>query len=335
MLKKIYAGSTCKEKKKNEHIEVVGPIKFGDLLQDTNAGVDIAGIADGVFMQDNSVWPKEIIHAINSGLMVFGSSSMGAMRAAELDRYGMIGVGEIYELYKTGEVDGDDEVAILHNDQETEGLVNVSIALVNLRLSRRLMKIDSDKESMTEIISKAKTMPFWERTKNSLFSIANSLGASNYVKEAIIQAQSLGNNDQKFKDYLKLKCTVETINVYQYRYFIRLQKEQFLIEQAWAEYNLTGIIDTKIKNERILAIFEYMNNGIFITGTGIWRYIESLEGDLYNSETKLKSIIKQDLTYDLNAVIDNETVNLSKEIEHKVFVEMLKSMDKLRPTEGK
>ena len=334
MFKKIYAGSTSKEKIKYESIEVVGPIKFGDLFQDTNLGVDIIGIADGVFMQDNSIWPKEIIHAINTGLMVFGSSSMGAMRSAELERFGMIGVGDIYELYKTGEVDGDDEVAILHDDQETGGLVNTSIALVNLRLSRCNMILDTDKKSMAEIISKAKTMPFWDRTCSSLISIANSLGASSFVKDSIIQAQSLGNNDYKFKDYLKLKAVVEAINIFQLRYFIRLQRERFLLDQAWAEYNLTGIIGAKNNNRLVQEIFEYMNEGFFITGTAIWRYIISLEKDFYISEQKVMSSAKHDYNSDLFTMINNDMVSLDKLKEHRVFVEILNAMKNLRTSEG-
>ena len=42
---------------------------------------------------------------------------MGALRAAELDRYGMIGIGQIYERFRDGEED--DSLVILNFDPET------------------------------------------------------------------------------------------------------------------------------------------------------------------------------------------------------------------------
>jgi hypothetical protein len=53
-------------------------------------------IVDGAFSQSLSVWHKEILHALHLGIRVVGASSTGALRAAELDRFGMEGVGEIY-----------------------------------------------------------------------------------------------------------------------------------------------------------------------------------------------------------------------------------------------
>ena len=39
----------------------------------------------------------------------------GAVRAAELDRYGMEGVGEIYASYRDGWLTADADVALLHD----------------------------------------------------------------------------------------------------------------------------------------------------------------------------------------------------------------------------
>ena len=68
--------------------------------------------------------------ALVSGVGVVGGGSMGALRAAELRPYGMIGVGRIYELYSTGTIEGDDEVALVF-DPET--LQPLSEPMVNLR----------------------------------------------------------------------------------------------------------------------------------------------------------------------------------------------------------
>jgi hypothetical protein len=60
---------------------------------------------DGVFHQSLAVWHKEIVFALLEGIVCIGAASMGALRAAELWRYGMIGVGKIFEMYRDGEED--------------------------------------------------------------------------------------------------------------------------------------------------------------------------------------------------------------------------------------
>ena len=74
------------------------PVKRGDLpaLDDE---VDVIGIIDGVFMGEAAVGHREIIDKLKSGVKVYGSSSMGALRAAELQDFGMIGVGTIFDQY--------------------------------------------------------------------------------------------------------------------------------------------------------------------------------------------------------------------------------------------
>jgi hypothetical protein len=62
-------------------------------------------LIDGVFHQSQSVWHKEIGFALMRGVVVIGAASMGALRAAEMHRYGMIGVGKIFEMYRDGEED--------------------------------------------------------------------------------------------------------------------------------------------------------------------------------------------------------------------------------------
>ena len=74
-------------------------------------------IIDGFFHQVLSVWHKEIVYALLKGTIVIGASSMGALRAAELWRYGMIGVGKIFEMFRDGEED--DSMVALTCDPET------------------------------------------------------------------------------------------------------------------------------------------------------------------------------------------------------------------------
>jgi hypothetical protein len=79
-----------------------------------------------------AVWHKEILWAISQGVAVYGSASMGALRAAELAAFGMIGVGTIYESYRDGVVEDDSEVAVRHGPRESGYRVG-SEAMVNVR----------------------------------------------------------------------------------------------------------------------------------------------------------------------------------------------------------
>jgi len=113
------------------------PAKRGDLLAAAGEGADIIGLIDGVFHQENAVAHREILAALKGGIRVVGSSSMGALRAAEMDTLGMVGIGEIYRMYKSGELESDDEVALVFDPNS--GL-SLSEPLINIRFTLRLAK---------------------------------------------------------------------------------------------------------------------------------------------------------------------------------------------------
>jgi hypothetical protein len=43
---------------------------------------------------------------------------MGALRAAELHTFGMVGVGRVFEGYRDGVYEDDDEVAVVHGSRK-------------------------------------------------------------------------------------------------------------------------------------------------------------------------------------------------------------------------
>ena len=70
------------------------PVRQGDVYRTVVRHRPRAvGIIDGYFQPVPSVWHKEILWAMAQGVHVFGSASMGALRAAELAPFGMRGVG--------------------------------------------------------------------------------------------------------------------------------------------------------------------------------------------------------------------------------------------------
>jgi hypothetical protein len=113
--------------------EYLAPVRQGDVYRAVNQYRPRAiGIIDGYFHQVPSVWHKEILWAMAEGVHVFGSSSMGALRAAELHRFGMRGVGEVFMAFSQRLIEDDDEVAVVHGPAET-GFLAASEAMVNIR----------------------------------------------------------------------------------------------------------------------------------------------------------------------------------------------------------
>lgn len=112
--------------------ELRAPVQLGDLCQYTVKVPATIVILDGYFSQVPAVWHKEIMLLFSLGCRVIGAASMGALRAAELADHGMEGVGWVYEQYRKGCLQDDDEVALLHADAEL-GYQPLSLALVNLR----------------------------------------------------------------------------------------------------------------------------------------------------------------------------------------------------------
>lgn len=116
---------------------VCSPIKGGDILTllcDENAPRPThIHIIDGFYYNVPSVRHKEIIQAIDQGIIVSGCSSMGAIRAAECKDFGMIGTGRVYSYFASQFVSGDDEIAVAHHPAPS--FEKISTPLINIRFT--------------------------------------------------------------------------------------------------------------------------------------------------------------------------------------------------------
>lgn len=124
------------------------PACQGDILFDLlGYGPERIVLIDGEFNQSIPVWVKEILYALADGVHFIGAASMGALRAAETWRYGAVGIGKIFEQYKSGEVEDDSYVAMTYDpetyrpiDEPPCGLEQKRIdALEAIEYSRRIL----------------------------------------------------------------------------------------------------------------------------------------------------------------------------------------------------
>ena len=132
------------------------PIKRGDLSIDLKENPDIIAIIDGVFHQNSAVGHREILNAIKQGVNVYGASSMGALRASELDSLGMIGVGWCYEQYAKGNIDSDDDVAVMLDSETLEALSTplISMDYVFKKAVENNIITQSEKDNLIRITKK-------------------------------------------------------------------------------------------------------------------------------------------------------------------------------------
>jgi hypothetical protein len=88
------------------------PVEQGNIYALMESGPTAIGIVDGRFHDVPSVWHKEILWALHRGVRVYGAGGMGALRAAELHRFGMRGIGWVFESFRDGMLEDNDEVAV-------------------------------------------------------------------------------------------------------------------------------------------------------------------------------------------------------------------------------
>ncbi len=181
------------------------PARQGDVYRAAGSRPDAIGVIDGYFEGVPSVWHKEILWAIAHGIPVYGSASIGALRAAELDACGMIGVGDIYAAYRDGLLDADDEVALLHGPEEA-GFIALTEPLVNVRATCRAALAEGilDDSETSATIDAARSLFYKQRTWREIAQNAVRAGiALNWVEGFMVWLPG-GRVDQKRRDALQM-----------------------------------------------------------------------------------------------------------------------------------
>jgi hypothetical protein len=158
-----------------EHLDldltILPPAEQGDILRLLDRLPDAIGMIDGQFFHAPAVLHREIMLALEQGARVLGAASIGALRAAELDVFGMEGVGAVYRLYRSGKHDGDDEVAVMHT-AASDGYRHLTEALVTIRhnLGRAQQQGVISGRSAAQVVAALKRLHFTRRTHEAVLS---------------------------------------------------------------------------------------------------------------------------------------------------------------------
>ena len=167
----------CRPQGDLPNVAIVKPIRRGDFTI-YGESFDTFVIIDGEFGQSLAVSPKEILGALDRGKRVLGAASMGALRASELDRFGMRGIGWVYERFRSAVVRRDDDVAMTYSPRDftawTVPFVNVAYWSEMLLAART-----SSSKEVRRIAKVSRSFYFADRTEDALLAaLENELGAS-------------------------------------------------------------------------------------------------------------------------------------------------------------
>ena len=167
----IFAGPTISSQEIGKYLDalVLPPANQGDILTalDRYRPQAIA-LIDSAFPR--SSWVSEVHYALRSGVAVYGAGAQGALRAVELQDYGMKGYGKVFDDFAAGRRTNDDAVLCRYSEKDgmfvrtTETLVNVQASLSAARDAGIL-----DDPTFGRLSQRAKDLYWQERTWEKIF----------------------------------------------------------------------------------------------------------------------------------------------------------------------
>jgi hypothetical protein len=149
------------------------PAEAGDLMRLLGRPAPLVCLIDGYFDHRPAVRHKELLLLLAEGATIYGAASIGALRAAEMAPFGMIGVGAIFRAYAGGRITGDDEVALAHAPAEWLWRP-LSVPLVDVRatLCRAVRAHVLRPEEARAVRSAAASIHYAERSWESVLEAA-------------------------------------------------------------------------------------------------------------------------------------------------------------------
>lgn len=182
------------------------PARRGDVQALTADGLKpgVIAIVDGTFHSYPSIGHREIKEAILAGWQVWGLSSMGAIRAAEMQLLGMRGYGVVFHRYVNEEEFSDDEVTLVHQLDApylpvSEPLVHIRACLSDLQAREVLAKDQAE-----EISSSLKCRWYGERTLKRLANQLAEIGQmeAGEIRKVVTQFSKYRIKTQDLSNFL-------------------------------------------------------------------------------------------------------------------------------------
>jgi hypothetical protein len=173
------------------------PVQHGDLLRPHFSSGDAVLIIDGYYHHAGAVRHKEILDLMASGVRVCGSSSMGALRAAELDAYGMTGIGEVFSGYRDAVLTSDDEVALAHTEGPEYRALSMALVSIRRYVAAAVTSGVVTAEQGDALVECARSLPYparsWSAMKHEAEQHASHLAGAVARVQAFVTANSIAD----------------------------------------------------------------------------------------------------------------------------------------------
>lgn len=197
----VFCGPTVSAARVREALpgaNALPPAQLGDVLRAARAPArpSVIALVDGFFETVPAVWHRELLAAMAAGIHVYGSASMGALRAAELHPYGMRGAGTIFADYRDGALVRDDEVVVVHAPARS-GYRKLTEATVNIRatVSAAVAARTMTPAAAQQAVAAASSLFYYDRTWDALLD-----GAADWQQQLRRHLDEHGPVDQKLID---------------------------------------------------------------------------------------------------------------------------------------
>ena len=180
------------------------PVAHGDLLSLKLVPGDIVVIVDGFYHQQGSVRHKEILALLADGVLVIGCASIGALRAAELAEYGMVGNGAVFEMYRDGVIEADEEVAVAHTPGPEYRSLTVPSVVIRRTVAAAVRSGVVDEAQAAALVDVALSVHYTERSWQAVWravEATDSLAAAGVRLREFVESRH-GTRDVKAEDAL-------------------------------------------------------------------------------------------------------------------------------------
>lgn len=210
----VFLGPTLSVPDASQHLDALylPPAGNGDIVRAViEHSPSVIALIDGVFAQSPAVRHKEILWAMSRGVRVYGASSMGAVRAAELTEYGMVGYGLVFRWYRRISLADDADVAVAMAPAQL-GSFSLGDALIDIRLTLKKAVLERviGRQLQVTLERLARSVHFSERSYGKLIALAADHGVHNQDIRELGLWLTGGKRKQKEADAIGLLSLISS-----------------------------------------------------------------------------------------------------------------------------
>jgi hypothetical protein len=207
----LFAGPSSPMGKSRVTVERRPPARRGDILSLAEDDGTLVVFADGVFFQYPAPTHHELQVYLQRQELLIGTASMGALRAAELNRYGFLGVGTAFNALVSGIIVDDSELAVAMCPYSYQSL---TVPAINVRrLLWQLSQAGVADNDLRKAWMASEEIYFMDRTPEKLLRAWTTCGAQFGVNpEILVRQQWSGESDVKRLDVSRaLDCALRIL----------------------------------------------------------------------------------------------------------------------------